>query len=428
MSNGFRYQEQAIHIVDESYGHGYVVRGQVDGDDQPAVCIIDYGLDEQVKRLLAQLVEGEKELDSHIEGISFGTGAWFYTNRSGVCNSIFRALKAEGFTNDPLGRRYIGNETIKDDLGVLPVEGHYQITENAQGHFRNKLESVFHCAGIPSEIISFRTLPSTRPNTPFFIVQSRLTETVADKGKIREWCRRLLPEATFSRIDISEGYVDLGFYSNVPLHELVHKFAPSFPPDPVDGYQEVQFDMPFAVSEAQVSLMYHQLVETGAAISCTRRGDDQLVVEVPCCYARGGTVNRAFEHRLYYILSYIQENMKAAPDYTLMEKRRKLGEAVQDRPIIPTGRLRKCLPGIPAVVQRIGTANESDIPYLFSRFPQDEVFLMCESGNFIAARRQGDGTVPLYHGVLRHHQRIDNIWEYYPHLVKVGQGRVLCGV
>ncbi len=424
----FQYYQETEHvrIIDESYGQCYIIRGQL--DKTPAVCLADYGLHRKVKALLKEALSKEKFLEGEIEGLDESGDVSFYTTQTDVLPKIIEKLKENGFTEDPLDKKYVGREKLPESIGVVPVDGQYRITENVDAHFRNKVESVFHGSDLPADIITFSSLPTTKKDTPFFMIRARIREGYdkhkkkKKKKELREWCARLLPEVALVRADINDALVDIGFFPLKDLREITYKSAPSFPPDTIDGYQEVRFSFPFDLSEAQVALMKAALIEAGAVISCVLENKRDIIVDVPCSYNLGGTVGRAFENRAYYISSYIKEKMNSEADCALMERKPSLGRSPQ---VLRSGRLVTCLKEEPAFTQKLGSISEADVPFLFSKTKQNEVFLMCEEGNFIGARRKGDGEVGLYHGVFRNSKKSSSIWDYYPSLVNIGKGRMV---
>jgi len=420
----FQYDRSARHlkIVDESYGLGFIITGAV--GNIPAICIADYGLSESCKRVLASAVFHEQFLEGEIDGLNGECIVEFYTRQNSPAAKMREGLLQMNFNEDPLGLRYTKREFLPEDLEVFPVDGVFYITEAVGSHVRSKLESVFHCAQTPADLISVSTLPTTKKNTPFFLVRARLHNPLEESERnIRNWCQRLLPEVKFLRIGLDEdGFIHLGFYPTSSLDEIVSHTTPKFPPDTIDGYQEVELSFSSPLTDAEISMFRDVILEAGAAVRCEKIDNRRMVLDIPCSYGLGGVVGRAFESRKYFITNYINRNLSNYGMQPLSLQERK-GVYRREEPIKRNPRLVTELQEEPAFLQRMFIIPEAQLPYLFSHTEQDEVYLLCEKRNFIAAKRNNAGGIELFHGIPRNGEKINNIWDFYPDLVKIGNGR-----
>lgn len=419
----FRFNaKNASHltIFDKTYGYGYVVLGEC--QKVPCVGLLDYGLGRDTLALIGEAFSREQEVEESVEGYATASRSLVFTNKRGALSNLHHLLVSEGFGTDELGQQF----TVRGPLQIhspMPIDGIRRLMEEVETHFRSKIESLLHLTETEGDIYTLTTMPSTEAKRPFMLVRVRLQEAAAcdkkkKRKKLREWFDRLLPEASLVKFFIEESDFELGFFPSAGYIDRVLLYeTPRFPPDRIDGYQVVAFDLEGGIAEENFMLMRDKLLETGAAVSCIREDGESILVEVPCSFAFGGVVGRAFESRLAFIFSTIEEQ---AATHRLIE-RRPLRKGAEYRPI-KQGPLTAYPPGDIAFTRNLFSIDASKVPVLFERVGGgSEVFMLCNAGNFLAAHRRGE-LVEIYQGVLREREFLPDTVNYYPALVAAGMG------
>jgi hypothetical protein len=369
--------------------------------------------------MIAEAVIDEKEVVVPPPDFPGASHVVVVTNEYGVTRRAKEILESAGFTADPLSRRYLVQGPLIIER-LRPLDKSKYLSESVTSYFRNKMESLLHCSKCPGDVYTFSVSHSTDPNSPFFLTRARVDEACkkskAKRKEVMEWFSKLFPSTKLARLVLDEE-LELAFYADGALLEKITlQENPVFPADRIDGYQEVEFAFDRVIPEEKFTCTRAKMLETGAAVCCSRRQAHALIVEIPCCYNLGGVVGRAFESRLSFILRLLEDAIQR-PSYSLME-RRSLREGVKRASY--HGTLTAYPPGEVAYTKRLFTVDESAVPFLFSLAGSNEVFMLCETGNFLGATKSM-GRVNIFHGVLRGHRPL-SVVEHYPHLVALSKG------
>lgn len=416
----FVFDNTAKHLqfIDESHGYGFLLTGRV--GRIPCVGLVSYGLSEGTLKLLERALKEDMVRKDKVEGFE-GADTYVFTDKNQLRDKAAMVLTQEGFSGDALDKRAVFTRTLPESL-LLPLDKPKRLLDEVHDHFRSKVESVFQCADMPADIVGFTAVHTNKADIPFFIVRSRLEErkkckSKDKKKKLREWFNRLLPETTPVKLFLEDLLVTMSFYPREGFLNEVLKETPLFPPDRIDGYHLVEFTFPHEIDKATASVVRAKLLEVGAAVTCMHE-DNRLLVEVPCSYGLGGTVGRAFEARLAYVVDFLADQV-TEPNVDLVEKRA-LRESFEFRR--KTGTLQEDPPGMPAFFRKLTVVSEKRMPVLFANREASELHYICEEGNFLTVRNK-DGMIEVYHGVVEGHAPCDTILDYYPSLVQAGNGR-----
>ena len=410
--------EQAVRIVDESYGEGYLLRG-VTSEGESALSFLNYGLKEEVVDLIESCFDNCRLLECTLEGFP-NAEIKFYGYKEGCLSNLRSSMRRSGFVEDALSAKVI-HETRLVREPVLPIDKITVLHEKIHGHFAHKINLCLQKSGGEAEVYRTHTLESTKKDVPFFIVNARIKKRPTHKSSFRESFQALLTEAEIYRVFQEGQELEVAFIPKEHyLKEALSALAPSFPPDKIDGYQRVLIESENCLpSNIHFIVLKNKLLESGACVRCDKQSENALVMDIPCCYALGGTVGRAFESRIHYCIRELSEAIKTRPNYQLLE-RVPVYPVRDDNVLLEVEEVLESLKLPIGMTRKITTLEESDVPYLFSGRLSEEIHLKCHEGNYLSARKRGK-KVHVYHSVVNG-SPVQRVKGFFPQLLKLGKG------
>ena len=418
------WRKPTLQIVDEKFGYGFVVEGQVDG--KAHIAVIDYNLCESTCSILAEVFKDYDPVPVTVDIHPQAKKLVYADTTRAFKRKVYEHLLTYRYQDSVFSDRQIKEIACDEAVDVfIPRNSRLALQEDVRSTIKNKIKALFYCSGIGESTIYQVSISETlNKDRPFCLTRINVNEGFVSLKKIEENFWKIFPGSNLSRLIKEEKTVAIGFaFAESFIRNITDFERPIFPSDPIDEYCSVEFDFPEKLNNAMFEQLKFKVMETGAAVAAYKTGIKQVVLEIPCSSLFGGTVGAAFESRYIYTVGLMEKIFEANPTTELKETKM-LSESFDSlRNQVKRMRLVECIASDNfACFKKLITVKNSEMPFLFEEASGNEVFFLCEEGNYLAAKKTGD-EINIYHGVVQGKSSVD-VTRYYPALLEVGGGEM----
>jgi len=242
-----------------------------------------------------------------------------------------------------------------------------------------------------------------------------LSKTESVQEALPNFIARNYPGLRVIRLCESKGEIEFAFSPTKEFLQEVRDEIPCFPAEVVNGSCTVEFTFEKAPDKGRFAIATENLIRSGAAFSCVLAGSQRAVVAIPCNVDLGSSVSAAFESRLGHVSTWFEHVLEQKAIHQLLDTTFNTDKLIYECQDV--GEILEFVPIEVMVTRKLSTIRESEVPFLFKN--TDVISALCEDGNYLIFRKNGDITV--YHGICGGASPCKAIYEYIPKVMTCGR-------